>query len=162
MKAVVDDGSFVVDSSVAVAWVVPSQVNDEGSLALLEGLFSGSANVVPVLWAFEVANSLLALRRRRIIDDGQYERARRGLSGLQSVIDDEGLRLALGQTSTLAEEYSLSVYDAVYLELALRRGLPLASRDAALKKPLSAPAFGRCSISANSPYLNPLPQVAAR
>jgi predicted nucleic acid-binding protein len=127
-------GSFVVDSSVAIAWVVRSQVNDEESLALLDGVFTGSVNVVPVLWAFEVANSLLTLWRRRVINEGQYKRACLDLSSLQSIIDDEGPRLALEETSALANKYSLSVYDAVYLELALRRRLPLASRDAQLNK----------------------------
>jgi predicted nucleic acid-binding protein len=127
-------GSFVVDSSVAIAWVVRSQVNDEESLALLDSLFTGSLTVVPVLWSFEVANSLLTLMRRRVIDEGQYERACQGLASLQSTIDDEGPRLAFEKTSTLAKKYSSSVYDAVYLELALRRGLPLATRDAALNK----------------------------
>jgi predicted nucleic acid-binding protein len=90
--------------------------------------------VVPVLWAFEVANALLTLLRRRVIQDGQYERACQELAKLQSVIDDEGTRLALTEISRLAKAHSLSVYDAVYLELSLRRGLPLASRDNALNR----------------------------
>lgn len=90
--------------------------------------------VVPVLWAFEVANALLVLLRRRVIQEGQYEEACQELAKLQSVIDDEGPRLALKETSRLAKAHSLSVYDAVYLELSLRRSLPLATRDAALNK----------------------------
>jgi predicted nucleic acid-binding protein len=119
-----------VDSSVAIAWAVPSQAT-EGSARLLESV---DPIVVPVLWAFEVANSLLALWRRRVIRDEQYERARRGLIALESVVDEEGPRLALERISTLAKDHSLSVYDAVYLELSLRRGLPLASRFSALNK----------------------------
>lgn len=57
------------------------------------------------------------------------------------VVDDEGPRLALGRISDLAEEHALSVYDAACSELALRRGLPLASRDAALNE-----AAGRCGV----------------
>jgi predicted nucleic acid-binding protein len=90
--------------------------------------------VVPVLWAFEVANSLLALRRRRVIQEEQYQRARQDLLDLDSIIDEEGPRLALEKISSIAQEHSLSVYDAVYLELALRRELPLATRDSALNK----------------------------
>ena len=88
--------------------------------------------VVPVLWTFEVANSLLALWRRRVIQEEQYERARWDLAHLDTITDEEGPRLALEKTSTVAREHSLSVYDAVYLERALRRGLPLATRDSAL------------------------------
>jgi predicted nucleic acid-binding protein len=126
-------GAFVVDSSVAIAWAVPSQAT-EGSVRLLENVLAGTPIVVPVLWAFEVANSLLALWRRRIIQDEQFERARRNLSVLEPAVDEEGPRLALERISTLAQEHTLSVYDAVYLELALRRALPLATRDSALNK----------------------------
>ncbi len=124
--------AFVVDSSVAIAWAVPSQAPEQ-SVGLLENILANSP-VVPVLWPFEVANSLLVLWRRRIIHEEQYDRARRSLAALESVVDEEGPRLALSQVSTLAKEHSLSVYDAVYLELALRRHLPLASRDSALNK----------------------------
>jgi predicted nucleic acid-binding protein len=126
-------GAFVVDSSVAIAWAVPSQAT-EGSVGLLESVLASSPVVVPVLWAFEVANSLLALWRRRVIQEEQYARARRNLAALESIVDEEGPRLALEKISALAKEQSLSVYDAVYLELALRRGLPIATRDTALNK----------------------------
>ena len=77
---------------------------------------------------------MLILCRRKVIDEGRYERSRSELSNLRPVVDDEGLQLALSNTSDLAKNHALSVYDAVYLELALRRQLPLASRDAALNK----------------------------
>jgi predicted nucleic acid-binding protein len=125
--------TFVADSSVAIAWVVPSQAT-EGSVELLEDVVTGVPFVVPVLWAFEVANSLLALRRRRVLQEEQYQRARRDLVELESIIDEEGPRLALERISSIAQEHSLSVSDAVYLELAMRRGLPLATRDSALEK----------------------------
>jgi predicted nucleic acid-binding protein len=125
--------TFVADSSVAIAWVVPSQAT-EGAVGLLNDVLAGTPFVVPVLWAFEVANSLLALRRRRVIQDEQYHRARRNLVELESIVDEEGPRLALEKISSIAQEHSLSVYDAVYLELALRRRVPLATRDSALNK----------------------------
>lgn len=126
-------GAFVVDSSVAIAWGVPSQAS-EGAADLLEDVLAGSPVVVPVLWAFEVANSLLVLWRRHVIQEGQYERARWDLAHLESIIDEEGPRFAFEKISTVAREHSLTLYDAVYLELALRRGLPLATRDSALNK----------------------------
>jgi predicted nucleic acid-binding protein len=126
-------GAFVVDSSVAIAWAVPSQAT-ESSIGLLGSVLAGTPIVVPVLWAFEVANSLLVLWRRRVIQEDQYQRARQDLALLDSIIDGEGPRLALDRISLLAREHTLSVYDAVYLELALRRAVPLASRDSALNK----------------------------
>jgi len=125
--------TFVADSSVAIAWAVPSQAT-EGAVGLLNDVLTGTPFVVPVLWAFEVANSLLALRRRRVIQEEQYQRARQDLLDLESIIDEEGPRLALEKISSIAQEHSLSVYDAVYLELALRRKLPLAPRVSALTK----------------------------
>jgi predicted nucleic acid-binding protein len=56
-------GPFVADSSVAIAWVIPSQSHD-GTDNLLEEIAQGAQVVVPVLWFFEVANSLLVLTRR--------------------------------------------------------------------------------------------------
>jgi predicted nucleic acid-binding protein len=83
---------------------------------------------------FEVANSLLVLTRRKRITSEQCARARRALGQLRPVVDEEGPRVALSKLSDLAAEHTLSVYDATYLELAIRRRLPLASRDAALNR----------------------------
>jgi predicted nucleic acid-binding protein len=124
---------FVADSSVAIAWVVHSQSSRATDL-LLSNVESGTPFLVPVLWMFEVANSLLILRRRRRIESWEYERARQYLSDSNPVVDDQGPQLALGSISALAEKNELSVYDATYLELALRKIVPLASRDAALNR----------------------------
>lgn len=125
---------LVVDASVAIAWVVRSQSNEEEVMTLLDQVSAGSPMVIPVLWVFEVANTLAILLRRRIVNEEQYGEACERLAELPSLRDDEGQQLAFTEISKLARNYSLSVYDAVYLELALRRGLPLASRDAALNK----------------------------
>jgi predicted nucleic acid-binding protein len=98
----------------------------------LEKVAAGTPLVVPTLWPFEVANSLLALLRRKRILAAERDRALDALRRLPLVVDDEGCRLALGKTSELAVEHGLSVYDAAYLELAIRRKLPLASRDESL------------------------------
>jgi len=124
---------FVADSSVGVAWAVHAQasaVTDE----LLDRVAAGTPLVVPTLWPFEVANSLLVLLRRKKILAEDRDRALGALARLPLVVDDEGPRLALGTISELAAEHGLSVYDAVYLELAVRRKLPLASRDQTLCK----------------------------
>jgi predicted nucleic acid-binding protein len=124
---------FIADSSVAIAWVVLSQSTPK-TVELLEIVKGGSSFVVPVLWTFEVANALLALRRRQRIQRDEYDQALLDLADSSPVVDDEGPSRALNSISQLAEKYNLSVYDAVYLELALRKGLPLASRDTALNK----------------------------
>jgi predicted nucleic acid-binding protein len=62
---------------------------------------------------------------------------------MQLTVDEAGFRNAFGKTSELAEKYGLTIYDATYLELALRRSLPLASRDEALKN-----AAKQCGLKA--------------
>ncbi|MBP8262048.1 MAG: type II toxin-antitoxin system VapC family toxin [Verrucomicrobia bacterium] len=124
---------FIADSSVGVAWAVPSQASDATD-ALLDKVAAGTPLVAPILWPFEVANSLLVLLRRKKILAPERERALEALARLPLAVDDEGPRLAWGKISELATEHGLSVYDAAYLELAVRRKLPLASRDEALCK----------------------------
>jgi len=113
---------FVADSSVGVAWAAHSQAS-EATDQLLEKVAGGGPLVVPTLWVL--------FRRKRIIAD-ERDRALGALARLPLVVDDEGCRQAFGKVSELAAEHGLSVYDAAYLELALRRKLPLASRDDAL------------------------------
>jgi predicted nucleic acid-binding protein len=124
---------FLADSSVGVAWAVHSQAS-EATDELLDRVAAGTPLVVPTLWPFEVANSLLVLLRRKRILAAERDRALGALAKLPLVVDDEGPRLALGKISELAAQHGLSVYDAVYLELAVRRKLLLASRDEALCK----------------------------
>lgn len=121
-----------MDASVGVSWVVPSQ-SSSAAAALLEEVASGKPFVVPGLWMLEIANALLVLTRRKKILPMQCARARAALSRLHPVIDDEGPRLALQRIWELADNFSLSIYDAVYLELARRKSLPLASRDKVLR-----------------------------
>ena len=113
----------MVDASVGVSWGVFAQSSPA----------TGKPFVVPGLWMFEVANALLMLMRRKKIQPQQCVRARGALSRLHPVIDDDGPRLALHRIWELADELSLSIYDAAYLELAKRKGLPLASRDKGLR-----------------------------
>jgi predicted nucleic acid-binding protein len=124
---------FVADSSVGVAWAVPSQASDATD-ALLDQVAGGTPLIVPTLWPFEIANSLLVLLRRKKILAPERIRALEALARLPITVDDEGPRLALGRISELAADHGLSVYDGAYLELAVRRKLPLASRDEALCK----------------------------
>jgi predicted nucleic acid-binding protein len=124
---------FVADSSVGVAWAVHSQAS-AATDELLDRVATGTPLVVPTLWPFEVANSLLVLLRRKKLLAAERDRAIAALARLPLVVDDDGPRLALGRISEMAAEHGLSVYDATYLELAARRKLPLASRDQALRK----------------------------
>lgn len=123
--------AFVVDASLALAWVLPSQASSAAE-ALLARIESGAVPVVPALWFLEVANGLLAAERRKLLTPAERHQALGQLSGMRFTVDDESGHAAFGRVSALADEHRLSVYDAVYLDVALRRALPLGSRDRAL------------------------------
>jgi predicted nucleic acid-binding protein len=124
--------AFVIDASVGFAWVYPGQATPETD-ELLNKVADGSMVVVPALWFLEMANVLLIAQRRQRLTAAQRKIALGTLTAMQFTMDDEGARNAFDKISDLAEKYGLTIYDATYLELALRRSLPLASRDQALK-----------------------------
>ena len=123
--------AWVIDSSVGFAWVHPNQATPETD-KLLEEVEAGATVVIPALWFVEMANSLLVLQRRKKLTKEERKAALETLSGMNFAVDEEAAKAAFQKTSELAEKYDLTVYDATYLEVALRRNLPLASRDAAL------------------------------
>lgn len=123
---------FVVDASIGIAWVHPGQATAQ-SEALLDAMAEGAIARAPALWALETANGLLVLERRRKLNDAERRAALDALAGLAVVLDHEAAALAFGKLSKLAERRGLSVYDAAYLELAIRRKLPLACKDGPLR-----------------------------
>ena len=120
----------VLDSSAALAWVIPGEAT-QATEALLETVGSLGA-VAPALWPLETANILWVSERRRRITLAERSQALAILSELPIQIDERTAAQAFGATSALAAAKDLTVYDACYLELALRLGLPLASLDAGL------------------------------
>ena len=127
------NGAFVADASVAIAWVHPAQATPESD-AMLDRLTEGDALVVPALWPLEVANALTVLRRRRKLTPDEARTAIEILRELPAIIDHEAAAVAFTRLTDLASEHDLTIYDATYLELAIRRQLPLASNDARLKQ----------------------------
>jgi predicted nucleic acid-binding protein len=125
--------AFVADASVAVAWVHPAQATSETD-AMLDALADGAMLEVPALWPLEVANALLMLVRRRRLEPGERAIALDWLRLLPVRLDSEAAALGFSRLSELAEHHQLSVYDAGYLELAMRRRLPLACNDGPLRK----------------------------
>lgn len=133
--------AFVLDASIAFAWVFPEQATP-ASETMLGSVESGAVAVVPPLWFLEISNGLLVAQRRNLITAIERRQALDGLSALALTVDEQDPRDAFGRTVTLAEQQGLSVYDATYLEVALRRGLPLGSRDHALLA-----AARRCGVT---------------
>jgi predicted nucleic acid-binding protein len=120
---------IVVDASVSVNWVLDDELDARAVAAL--GLLRRDGAVVPQHWHYEVRNALLtAERRRRVPQDGIKERLD-VLTGLPILTDQEA---RLPEALDLARTHRLSFYDALYLELATRRGAPLATLDTALAR----------------------------
>lgn len=125
--------AFVADASVAVAWCTPAQ-SSPATDRLLDDILAGSTVFVPPLWLYEVANALLILRRRRKLSPNDYSEAKMLLDRLPISMDHDSPRLAASRVSDIAGEHDLTIYDASYLELALRKQLPLASTDRGLQR----------------------------
>lgn len=123
---------LVLDSSAALAWAIPDE-RDGAAEALLRDVGPGEA-LVPGLWHLEVGNVLLKDERRGRITRNEVERALKGFTALRVSVDDATWRRAWPVSLDLARQHGLSVYDASYLELALRSGLPLATRDGQLRR----------------------------
>jgi predicted nucleic acid-binding protein len=124
--------AFVLDSSVALAWFMPGE-----QTAVVEELLAHAETygaIVPALWRLEVGNILLnACRHKRMTPDQRSE-AFLILADLSIVDDEETSGHAWVDTLVLAEKYGLTLYDAAYLELALRLKLPLATLDRDLQR----------------------------
>lgn len=123
---------FVLDCSATLPWIFGSEATPETD-ALLDTLTVGSKAWVPALWHLELGNVLLGAQRKGRIDKAGIEKFLSALAVYDITVDPETMAMAWSKTLALAEGYKLSVYDAAYLEIALRRGLPLATLDGSLR-----------------------------
>jgi predicted nucleic acid-binding protein len=119
--------SLVLDSSATLAWIYSDETTEQ-----IRDLFDAVADrgaFVPLLWRLEIANSLTgAMRRGRI--DAEFRRAALAdLTCLDINVDADTDSNAWAATLELADRFRMTVYDAAYVELARRRGLPLATLD---------------------------------
>jgi predicted nucleic acid-binding protein len=123
---------FVLDASVAVALLLGEEAGDA---------FAGHADrpaIAPSLWPLEVGNVLLVnFRRKRLSAEG-LQRCLGAAGAFQVKLDTEGLAQSFTTLALLAGRHNLTIYDASYLELALRSGLPLASLDQRLRNAATA------------------------
>ncbi len=117
----------VVDSSIALTWCFEDEASPETD-RLFERVRDDGA-IVPGLWHLEVANVLLQAERRGRIGRADVARRLRLISDLPIATDQETTPRAWRETLSLARAENLTAYDAAYLELAERRGLPLMTRD---------------------------------
>ena len=126
---------FVLDASVSLGWLLADEDNAEARRILL--LLRDAEGYAPAIWPLEVANALLAAQRRKRITRPEVRQALELLAEL-------GIRLeavSMAEASrlwVLAQDHRLSVYDAAYLDLALREHVPLATLDGDLRRAATA------------------------
>lgn len=124
--------SFVVDASVAMAWCFLDE-ETPATHGLLKGLKSKVA-LVPAWWYVEIANVVALAERKGRLSVAEIDDYLAVLDGLQIEVDNEAPQRAFSHLLPLCRKHKLTSYDAIYLELAIRRKLPLATLDEPLRK----------------------------
>ena len=132
----------VVDASVSAAWFLPDEATPLTE-AVLQATTSGDV-WVPALWLLEMGNLLLTAQKRKRITAAKRLELVAAAALLRLRVDREPVSMV--DLDALAARHDLTAYDAVYLELALRRNLPLATQDAALLRAMAATGVVAASI----------------
>ena len=126
---------LVIDAGVAISWIADDERSPYADAVLVAG--ASDRAVVPALWRWEIANTLVMLQRRGRLADAAaaYTSVTRNLpiDVASNAAETRGL-----EEIEFAQRYQLSVYDAAYLALAKSRGLLLATLDAALARAAAA------------------------
>jgi predicted nucleic acid-binding protein len=135
--------TFVVDASVVLAWNFEDEVSEYADRVLDRLGVEGA--LAPSIWALEMANALLMAERRGRLTPARTAQAARLLTGLPVDLRDLTLGTTTGIVLDLAREHGLSTYDAAYLELAMREGLPLATEDGGLRSAAKRAGVGLIS-----------------
>lgn len=124
--------SFVLDASIALSWCFADEATNH-TWKLLERLEQETA-FVPSLWSLEVTNILILAERQKRISYAHVIQSFELMASLPIQLDEETGYRAFHETCQLAYTEKLTSYDASYLELAIRLGIPLATKDKALAK----------------------------
>lgn len=123
----------VLDASTTLSWLLPDESSSASSISVREELFQAETVWVPAHWRLEVCNALWTAERRKRLDATGIAQAVDLFTQLPAEVDPETNERAGSETLSLSRHHALSVYDAAYLELALRRGASLASLDRPLR-----------------------------
>lgn len=124
---------FVLDASVALRWFldkpVPAYANRVKQMFL-----KGTRAVVPTLWHLEMSNGLAVAERRSVLIPADVDQAMIDLEQIVSqALDTDSIIVSVRQNLATARSFQLSSYNAVYLDLARRERLPLATLDDRLR-----------------------------
>ena len=127
----------VLDASVTLTWLLKdaSERSETYAFEVLKQIRSPGTEIhVPAIWGLEIANVIARCEAKGIVTEAQSEGFLAMLNAAPVSVDGSTAAHALSETLQLARRYRLSSYDASYLELAMRAGLPLATLDEALQK----------------------------
>ena len=124
--------AFVLDCSLAMSWLFRDEVAPASS-KILDRLDAETA-IVPPVWFLEVSNVLIVGERKGRISAARAEEFVQQLSTFDFEIDPEPPQRAFTHLLPLCRAHALTSYDAIYLDLAVRRQLPLATLDEPLRK----------------------------
>jgi predicted nucleic acid-binding protein len=124
--------TLVIDCSVTMAWCFADEATSQ--TAAVQDRLVSEVVVVPAHWSLEVANVLATAERRQRIDVEDSTEFLNLLGQFAIEVDDQTSNRTFDQILKLALTHQLTTYDAAYLELAIRRQIPLASLDEALCK----------------------------
>lgn len=122
----------MVDASVALAWGLPDEISPYADAALVVGEQNGLR--VPEIWAREIANGLALAYIRKRITPADEKAFLAAMSRLTITVDGSSPLMILRDGTAAAVRFGLTAYDAAYVDLALREGLPLATLDAQMRK----------------------------
>ena len=128
--------NLVLDASTTLTWAFDDEGDEESDRIL--GLLRDVSAVVPPLWELEVANGLAVAVRRGRMESVEAARFARLVLALPIAVEPAQRGRPLDAVLRLAERHGLSVYDASYLDLALRYRIPLATRDRSLARAAAA------------------------
>jgi predicted nucleic acid-binding protein len=126
---------FVLDASIAVSWCFPGDPSEDTpySRRILSMLATEDA-IVPEVWAFEIANSLyVSFEKRKRITEPQIAEFLTRLKALPITVEARDL-WANVDLEAKARKWNLAAYDAAYVDLALRKGIPLATTDGDMER----------------------------
>ena len=125
---------FVLDASGTLAWLF----DESSGRSQLDPLISDGSAIVPALWRLEVVNTLLVKERQKNLTAEEVATNLMVLESLDPEVADDPPSRTLSQLAALARPHQLSAYDAAYLDLAVRRGLPLLTFDRNLRQAATA------------------------
>ena len=137
---------FVLDNSVAMRWLFADGSGADLAYAehVLDVLGRPNAQAIaPSIWPLEVANVISRAEAKNWLVNARSAEFLRLLDALAIAVDSDTSKYALGATLELARRYRLSAYDAAYLELSLREGLPLATLDTGLHHAVESAGVAR-------------------